>query len=302
MQFIRPMKAENAVLSKIQFPVLIQPKVDGVRGLVVNGQLRTRTLRPFGNKFIQRELSRLEFSGFDGELYLGSDMCSPSLCRDTTSALNSYQGEPKITFMVFDDISPGTIEKTYLHRLKTAKDRVKELAERNPSQVDITLVQCAMVETLEELEVFEAGWLARGAEGIILRDPYGLYKNGRSTVREGGFLRIKRFADMEVTVIDLIEAQENQNEAVINHLGYTERSSHQDFKVGKGMVGALTCKTDEGQIIRVGPGNLTEGERILYWHQPERILNKRATIKYFPHGMLNAPRFPTFKHLRENDI
>lgn len=302
MIFTRPMKAENAVLSKIQFPVLIQPKIDGVRGLIVNGQLRTRTLKPFGNKFIQRELSRLEFSGLDGELYLGSDMCSPSLCRDTTSALNSYQGSPKITFMVFDDISPGTIEKTYLHRLKTARDRVRELVARNPSQVDITLVQSKLVESLEDLEDFETSWIDRGAEGIILRDPHGLYKNGRSTVREGGFLRIKRFADMEVTVIDLVEAQENQNEAMINHLGYTERSSHQDFKVGKGMVGALICKTDNGQIIRVGPGNMTESERILFWHQPERILNKRATIKYFPHGMLNAPRFPTFKHLRENDI
>jgi len=47
--FSRPMKAENAIIEQLKFPLILQPKIDGVRGLNINVQLRTRTLKPFAN-------------------------------------------------------------------------------------------------------------------------------------------------------------------------------------------------------------------------------------------------------------
>ena len=50
MTTFKPMLACNVDLDKIQYPVIIQPKIDGVRALVLNGQVVGRSLKPFRNK------------------------------------------------------------------------------------------------------------------------------------------------------------------------------------------------------------------------------------------------------------
>jgi hypothetical protein len=64
--------------------------------------------------------------------------------------------------------------------------------------------------TYEELK------LAKGFEGIMLRDPTRRYKHGRSTLKEGGLAAIKRFVDAEAVIVDSYEQQENTNDKQIN--------------------------------------------------------------------------------------
>ena len=83
---------------------------------------------------------------------------------------------------------------------------------------------------MDELIAFEELKLCEGYEGIMLRDPFGRYKHGRSTLKEGGLAAIKRFVDAEARIVGTYEQMENTNEKQINELG---RSSRSHAKAGK---------------------------------------------------------------------
>jgi DNA ligase-1 len=166
------------------------------------------------------------------------------------------------------------------------------------------------VRDLEELNDLDAKWLEEGYEGSVICDPLGIHKQGRSTVREGGKLRIKRFVDAEAVVIGVTEGETNLNEAKINELGLTERSTHQANMVPNGMVGTLTCQAladiedkgglliAKGQEVTVSAGRLTADERRHYLANPAEIVGRTIKFQFFPKGIKDKPRFPTFQSFR----
>ena len=44
---LKPQLAEDAILDQVRFPCIVQPKIDGVRALNLNGTLTGRSLDPF---------------------------------------------------------------------------------------------------------------------------------------------------------------------------------------------------------------------------------------------------------------
>lgn len=69
-----------------------------------------------------------------------------------------------------------------------------------------------------ELAAYKEKCLSEGYEGVMVRDPAGPYKCGRSTVREGWLLKIKRFEDGEAEVLETYEGMSNYNEAGVDAL------------------------------------------------------------------------------------
>ena len=56
----KPMLAATvADRSKLRFPYLASPKLDGIRCLVLNGEVLSRSFKPIRNRFIQVQLKRL---------------------------------------------------------------------------------------------------------------------------------------------------------------------------------------------------------------------------------------------------
>ena len=223
----KPMLAGKAELDKVRFPVLVSPKLDGVRALVLNGQVVSRNLKAIPNKYVQELFATYE--GLDGELIVG-DPTSPSCFRDTTSGVMSHDGQPDVYFHVFDYI---------IHPMKKFTDRYSEVhyfASRNKrvKPVKHHVVMCAT--SLTELE---EKYLGEGYEGVMLRGSDSPYKYGRSTEREGWLLKLKRFEDSEATIISVEELLHNANEATINALGNTERSSHKENMIPAGRMGKL---------------------------------------------------------------
>jgi len=291
---IKPQLACDFDEEKLKFPLIAQPKIDGVRALNLTGTLTGRSLKQHKNKHTTSRLSRPEFIGFDGELALEGQWTSPRLCRDTTSAVNRIEGFPALDWWLFDYIAPETINLPYEQRRELLGDKVREL-----ERTDIKAVPYEWVYNLEQLLNFEKHWLDMGFEGVIIRDPQGAHKSGRATVRGGSYLRIKRFTDAEARVVRIVEAMENQNEAKTNELGRTERSSHQENMVPKGMVGSLECIDLETHTeITVGPGEMTHDDRIFFFNNPSLLVDQLITYKSFRHGVKDKPRFPTFKNIR----
>jgi len=271
------------VLEPHRFPVLVSPKLDGIRATVQGGVVLSRSLKPIPNAHVQALLGKPELEGLDGELIVGNP-ASADAFRVSTSAVMSQDGKPTFVFHVFDLFAPG---KAFSLRLKAATVVVEAF-----DQPYVQMVPHNLIEDQSTLLKLEAISVDCGYEGLMLRSPSGLYKQGRSTAREGWLLKLKRFTDGEGTIIDLIEQSANTNTAFVDELGHTKRSSHQAGKVAKGTLGAYVVKNLEtGVVHKVSPtGTLAERQAI--WNDGDEYIGKILKFKFFASGGKDKPRFP----------
>ncbi len=297
IQFVRPMKAIDVKdIADLKFPLIATDKIDGVYAQNINGKLLGRSLKPFKNKYITDLLSREEFSGFSGELIHGSNVSAEDLCRKTTSCVNTIKlVDWEWSWHLFDYVHDSVINLPYNQRILHLNDALNALPE--VTRANIQVVHQTPLNDPRIVEIVYEANLDKGLEGLILRQPDGMYKNGRSTLKEQLFLRHKPQSDKEAIILSVFEAEANNNEAVTNELGYTSRSSHKEFKEGNGMVGSFACvDVESGRIITVGAGKLSHEERKdLFTNQPIGYI-----IKYrsFDIGVKDKPRFPRFYSFR----
>lgn len=277
------MLASDAELDKLRFPLLASAKLDGVRAVVKNGVVLSRSLKPIPNDYVQSLFKHLEH--FDGELIVG-EPTNKTCYRDTVSGVMSRDGKPNVRFFAFDHTHSA---------LRPYAQRAEYLIRKHPHVVfhDQHVITC--MKTLLELE---AKLLDQGYEGLILRDPNAPYKFGRSTVREGYLLKLKRFTDAEFEVVGFEERMHNGNEATTNELGRTKRSSHKENKTGRGDLGALIVRTAEGLVFNVGTG-FDDAQRAEIWTNQAKYQGAWAKVKFFAVGMKDAPRHPVFLGWRE---
>lgn len=286
MSTFKPMLASDADLDKLRFPLLASAKLDGVRAVVKDGVVLSRSLKPIPNEYVQNRLKHLKH--FDGELIVG-DPRSKTCYRDTVSGVMSKEGMPDVYFYVFDHVEQPTVKYT---------ERKKAIYVENSPMNIVRVHDQHLITCLKTLLECEQRMLDQGYEGLILRDPDGHYKYGRSTAKEGLLLKLKRFVDAEFKVIGFEERMENQNEAKTNELGRTARSSHKANKVGRGDLGALVLEHPEGFTFNVGTG-FTDADRAMVWEARDKFLGRLAKVKYFAIGMKDAPRHPVFLGWRD---
>lgn len=266
------------------FPKYASPKLDGIRGLCQASTMLTRTLKLVPNEALRDIYS--PYQGLDGELIYG-EPTAKDVYSKSYSAVMTIDGSPDgVTFYVFD----------LLDKTRPYEDRLKMLQDMNlpPS---IKVLPQTLVSDQAELDNFYAHNLEVGYEGAILRNPSAMYKEGRATAKSQDMLKLKPFVDAEATVVAVFEAMENQNVAFINELGHTDRSSHRENKVGKGMVGGFTVSMG-GVTFNIGAGKLTHPERIALWQNPQACVGKVCTFRYLPIGVKDAPRHGRFYRWR----
>ncbi len=294
-----PMLASDFVEAKLRFPLIWQPKIDGVRGLNLDGQLTGRSLKTHANKFTTAFFSQKPFRGLDGELAAQAET-HPDLCRLTTSAVNSIEGEPFTLWHCFDFINEETIKRPYSERLAMLARHVEMMRSMVPTLGNrVRVIPWVLCTDREQLTRLDDQAVEKGYEGSILRRPDGFYKEGRSTPTEGGLLRIKQFSEGEMRVVRVEEGETNLNEAKINETGHTERSTHQANMVPNGMVGRLIgidLKTDKEMVC--APGRMTHDERRAYLQFPQRIVGQVVKFKHFKKGVKDKNRFPTYQCVR----
>lgn len=282
----KPMLATDADLTKLRFPLLASPKLDGIRAVVRDGVVYSRTNKPIPNKFVQEMLSGFEH--FDGELIVG-DPYSKTVYRDTVShVMSNDKTNFDLRYYVFDHVE-------YMDR--GYETRRKHLIGLQNFPMLEALHQ-TYVTCMEDLLALEESYLNNGYEGLILRDPTAPYKRGRSTVKEGYLLKMKRFTDAEFKVIGFEERMHNGNEATTNELGRTARSSHKAGKVGLGDLGALVLEGN-GFTFSVGTGFDDATRKALWEIRNDGLVGRLVKIKYFAVGMKTAPRHPVFLGWRD---
>lgn len=285
---MKPMLAVAADLDKIKYPIYAQPKLDGIRCVVKDGQLLSRSLKPIRNQHCQDLFNHLE--GYDGELIVGHP-CAEDVFQKSTSGVMSSKGEPDVTFYIFDRWDLSTTPYTQ-------RQNSLDLA-YNLDTSRIISVHSEFITDRRELDSYLDFCIERGFEGVILRDPDSLYKYGYSTVKQAYLLKIKLFEDDEFEVTGFTELMHNGNEATKNALGATERSSHKENLVPSGMLGSLIVRYKDTSF-EVGTG-FTHAQRKEIFENQSTYLGKLAKVRYQKSGMKDLPRFPSFQGFRDAD-
>lgn len=249
----------------------------------------SRNFKPIPNIFVQKLFGRPELNGLDGELIVGED-CGLNVFQRTSSGVMSADGEPDVTYHVFDDYRQ--VDLGFNERFLIAKKRAK-------ASVNAWPVEHVNIMNEDALLKYEASKLSDGYEGIMIRDPKGLYKYGRSTVTEGGLLKLKRFVDSDAVITGFAPMMHNANEAKKNELGQTERSSHKDGKVALELLGSLSVRDlKTGVEFELGTG-FDHDQRRLLWMGRSKLKGRFVKYKSQPIGMKDKPRFPVFIGFRD---
>lgn len=287
----KPMLATNIDLAKLEYPVYASPKFDGIRALVQNDTVYSRNGKPIPNRHVQELFGKL--NGADGELIVG-DPTAKDVFQKTTSGVMSVDGKPDVFYYEFD---VHNLDMGYEDRWNDELYYIYILEPKN-----VIAVEQEWITNEQELLEYEQKILAQGYEGVIIRKPDAKYKHGRSTIKEGALLKLKRFSDAEAEIIGAECLYTNTNEAVTNALGYTERSTKKEGKVALDTLGAFIVKNKEGVEFSVGSG-FNDEQRKEYWKDRYKFIGKTIKYKYFEVGIKDKPRFPIFLGFRaEGDM
>lgn len=287
---LRDKKTGKIRWDEITFPKLCSPKLDGNRCYVEYGKMLSSSGAPIRNRYIRKMCSITELNGLDGEIIVGSPT-APNVRRATTSGVSSTEGEPDFVVYVFDDMTIP--DYRFSKRLLHAYERFDGLINEK-----IRVIPHKVVNDLEQLIKCEERILAQGYEGIILRDPEAKYKFGRSTFKEQGALKIKRFVDDEAEIIGFEERLHNENPQERDEHGYAKRSSHKANMIPMNTLGSLIVKDLKTDVeFNVGTG-FDDELRKLIWDSRKTYLGQLITYKHFPIGAKDKPNLPVFVSFR----
>jgi len=289
-------------LDDLNYPVLVSPKLDGVRCLIIDGKALTRRWKPIPNDHVREFLEKHALEGMDGELMPADDSVP---FKDFSGAVRRKDGKPRFVYKVFDratDLSvPFNIRYVELDRA------IFELLSWT-SRIEV--VPHILVASTSQLLDAHENFVQLGYEGTMVRDPGAAYKCGRSTTKQGQLLKLKDFADEEAEVLEVLELMHNDNEATKDAFGRTERSAHKENKRPAGTMGKLRMRfLRDGKEFTCGTG-FSAAERDMWWADRDniRLLSAGGTPviakvkhQHDPGGRKDGqkPRFPVFLAIRD---
>ena len=275
---------------------LATQKLDGIRALLRNGKLVSRTFKDIRNNHIRKILEEVLPEGADGEI-----VC-PGAFQATSSGVMRADGKPEFTYYMFDYVKHSLdtpyVERTQ-HMLQWMVDRGPVL---EPGLAVIQILLPTIIKDRKHLDRFESTCLDGGFEGVILRTPDSPYKCGRSTAKQEWLLKLKRFSDDEATIIGFAEKMHNDNVATKDEQGHTVRSAHKENKRPAGTLGALIVKDIKTKIeFEVGTG-FSDAQRQEIWDDQSKWTGLIITYRHFEiSGVKDKPRFSAYKGIRDKD-
>lgn len=284
---------------EIKYPVYATPKLDGIRCLldsyIDDGKLKiagfSRSLKLIPNLFIQQKLNQLNYFGLDGELII------PKAINfgQTTSSIMTRLGSPDFKFFIFDLFNMPNVG--YL-------DRITQLEKLNLNNDFCYTLIPIEIKSKKELIAYENKLLSEGflgipVEGVMFRSQNSPYKYGRSTIKEGYLVALKRFTDGEAEIVGWIEQTKNNNPKELDNLGYTKRSSAKAGKELTGVLGSLKVRDLKNNFeFELGSG-FTPLQRHDFYKNRETLLGQIVKYKHQTHGAKDSARIPIFLGFRD---
>lgn len=266
----------------LRFPLFGSPKCDGIRGLVLDDVMTKEMMKV---PSLQAQMKFRSFRFADGELHVGKPNREEqiNLCQTHIMSANK---PADINFSIFDSCDPSNRNLPYYRRLELIESEVARAG-----RSDVKVLEQVLLENLEDLLELEQKYLEDGWEGMMLRDPMGFYKWGRSTYNEGILLKLKRFDDDEALIIDIIEGNVNTNALKTDNLGYAKRSKAKSGLKKAGIVGKFIVDW-KGKPTTIGTGRFKKDQLEYIWNHREEYIGKEfLKFEFFRYGSKNTERF-----------
>lgn len=254
-------------VKSVTYPCLIQPKLDGVRCLMVvdsdKGKL-VKFLSRSGKEYTTLDHIEKQVVGsvlnrsliLDGEVY--SDELS---FQEIISAVKKQRADSlKLRFRAYDIINDSDQKQRWID--------TKEIVETINSEY-IQLVDTHECKNEESVKEYHNFWVQNGYEGAMLRLYSGLYGQGQ---RSRDLLKVKEFDEQEFMCLELIKGQREEDVIAV-------------------------CKTEESKTFNVKLVGTREykADLVKNWDNKPKPL----TVKHFGWTDSNLPRFPVGKAFRD---
>jgi DNA ligase-1 len=247
--------------SKVEFPVAIQPKLNGMRMLFdgQNGWSR-------GNKEVIPEvIQHLKFDtgGYilDGELMLPNNV----LLQESMKAIKKFRPElsPELLYHVYD-IVDDSIPFSQRYQIIT------DLIMKAPKNVKI--VKTVRAHDESQVSHLHQLFVKDGYEGTMIRDPQMKYEIGK---RSYSLLKLKDFTDTEYKILDVVDGEGSD--------------------VG---LAIFVLDAGNGQTFNCRPEGSQENRADLFKNRRE-LVGKYLTVRYFELSKEGIPLFPVGVGIRD---
>lgn len=244
---------------------IFSEKLDGVRCLIIRGQVHSRTGQVFPNLKIGEHLGvtnngyRNSVGVLDGELW------SPNMKLQEIAGLLNKIDAPipeHLKFYAFDRVEYAhwltkKNDNTYSKRLEAMATDILRLGTGNTNSAkNILSVPTYYFSGRETMETALQGIIARGGEGLMGRridSPY-IWKRSRNSTQT--LFKIKPFKTIDLPIVDFYPGEGKY----------------------EGMMGGVVVSY-KGNTVRVGSG-WNDEQRKQMWKNKKKYLGKYVEVKY----------------------
>ncbi|MEA1916208.1 MAG: DNA ligase [Campylobacterota bacterium] len=234
----------------------VSEKLDGIRAYWNGKRLISRSGKTLNApKFFTEDFPPFEL---DGELWSKREDFSTIV--SIVNKKSPHDGWKNLTYNIFEVPSLEGNLTTRLH--------VIEKYIENHQNSFIRVIPQHQIKSTKELDEFLVQVQKSGAEGVVVRDGSLPYYVGRKK----SALKVKSYVDDECEVV-----------------GYNRGRGKYE-----GMVGSISCRMKNLQIINIGSG-LSDNLRAI----PPKI-GSFITFKYYGLTSKGNPRFPVFVRIKES--
>jgi DNA ligase-1 len=246
------------------WPVIGQPKMDGIR-LMADREVpavclwtRRGTIlkaHPHINHAVlelEPALIKFGIKVLDGEAYNHKFHADFSKIQSLTKQQSALEGNTELQFHVYDFFSAAPY-----------RERAQILEEIIPADHPvIKRVPSIWVNSPDDVWPMHDGFVRRGFEGMILRNPDRPYEH----IRTDALLKVKKWTDTEFPVVEVIE-------------GEGKLEGH----------GIFICRAPNGAMFEVKMNGPQEDLK-QYWQHPELFIGRELTVKHFGWTSKGKPR------------
>lgn len=265
----KPMLAIKEDESKIKFPCMIQPKLDGVRCIMYEDSnkevhLMSRRGKELNIPHIKAYLEQhRELLPLDGELYNHDSLSFQGIISAVKKLSNKTD---HISVVVYDKPIPDVPNKLRQEVLEYIKR--DQLHDKDP----IKVLDTYYCNSPEDIEKYHKQFTSMGYEGSIIRNCDGLYEFG---YRSHNLIKKKDFFDEEFPIVDVLEATGRDKGTAI-----------------------FVLQAKNGKTFNARP----QGDKQLrtqYLRDRKKLIGKPCTVKYQELSDYGIPRFPSAIAVRD---
>ena len=290
---IKPMKCQPFRLNYFKYPCIGQPKINGVRGVVMwivkqDGlfteeccviktkeglEYKVKQITDWFTNNVFNDISNRSLV-FDGEVYCAGEPVTSigGAARNSSNPIHS-----RLQFICFDlsieDIDQG-------HRTTILDTIFKEFDEVSQSvpgyhfkltHLPVVYLCHRNIYDDHDAQEYAKSCIGLGYEGCVIRNYEAMYCFGQ---RPTTMMKIKQFTIEEFTIIDIIP--------------FNDDTEDEDSKVGQGCKFILINNDGRGEQFTCNPiGNYEK--RIQYLKDKDKYITHKCQVKFYERTINNLP-------------